>query len=152
MGDSPAERLRQAKRERLQAFVDGVSMYMDGEPNVTNRAGEDYFIEGHLAVAPDDDFASSIRYDNSRGVVYDATLRFSDALADDYSVSYLRQTFEELLWVADPPGDSWRSYPMGDVGTGPHVVTSGSAVAIEAEEMVDFLGRLTDVYYDEFGE
>lgn len=150
MSESPADRLRRAKKERLEAFVDGVGMYMADEPTVTNRSGSDYFIEGHLVVAPDDAFASSIRYDNNRGVVYDATLRFSDSLTDDYSVSYLRQTFEELVWVADPPGDSWRSYPMGDVGTGPHVVTSGSNVAIPADEMVEFLGRLIEAYYAEF--
>lgn len=143
--------LRGEKEAKLQAFEDSMAQHFADEPTVTERGYGEYIVEGHLVVAPDDDFASSFTFDANNDAVRDVTLRFGDFLTDEYEMDRLRRGFNEILDRANAPGAGWSAYPQGDVGTGPHITVLGGATRLDPAKVIAFVGRVLDEYHREFG-
>ncbi len=136
-------------QERLDAFADNIAPYFTSRPDIGDIAPREHSIEGRLRVAPDSPYRSNVRYSSDSNVVLSVTLRFSEQLMDDYSIKYLRDEFEQILAQSQPPSDNWTSYPMGDVGQAPHIVTLKTR-RIPADEVVAFLDRVTSAYRQSF--
>lgn len=111
--------------------------------DVTQKHHDHYVIDFRLEPAATDPFASSVEYFPQLDEVRNPVLRFSDDLRQEYSITYLRKTFEEMVATAAGPDHKWKSYPMGDVGTGPHVT---SFDRVDADAFLTFLDRLMDEY------
>lgn len=135
----------------VEAFAGRLAKYTAGSPEVTERRGHgEYVVDFRLAVAPDTPFRSSTKYIERRdrpGEVLNPTLRFADDVLDDYSIGYVRDEFEELVTDATGVGSGWSSYPMGDVGTGPHIVSHGR---MDADDFVDVVADVVEGYRSRF--
>lgn len=146
----PGDRIRREREQNVESFVAAIQPVFAESFSRTEIGNTEYVFDGHLAVAPDEDFKSSIQYDARRDVVTDATLRFADALTEEYSISYLRSVFEKILTDSNPPQSGlWTSYPMGDVGTGPHITMLGSG-NVDADAFSSFLRRAISEYRRRF--
>ena len=146
----PGDRIRREREQNIESFIAAIQPSFAEPVSVTEMGRWDRVIDGHLSVAPDEDFKSSIRYNANRDVVTDATLRFADSLTDDYSISFLRSEFDTILADSDPPKPGlWTAYPMGDVGTGPHIAMIGSG-EIAADGFSSFLRRVITEYRGRF--